>query len=80
MRATITTTIETPMCCKELAAALSVSVHFVYKMRSAGFRMTWNADLRCEAATATEARHWMKQTNFRVVRGYAKKNGKQSNV
>lgn len=61
------------MCCKELAAALSVSVHFIYKMRSAGFRMTWNADLRCKAATVTAARRWIKQTNFRIVRGGVRK-------
>lgn len=73
MRATITTTIETPMCCKELAAALSVSVHFVYKMRSAGFRMTWNADLRCEAATVAAAKSWIRNTKFRVVRGGVRK-------
>lgn len=73
MKTTITTTIETPMCCKELAQALSVSVYFVYKMRSAGFAMSWNADLRCEAATPTQARRWMERTKFRVVRGLVRK-------
>lgn len=73
MRATITTTIETPMCCKELAQELSVSVSFVYKMRSAGFSMSWNSDLRCEAATPHQARRWMKRTKFRIVRGGVRK-------
>lgn len=73
MRATITTTIETPMCCKELAQALSVSVYFVYKMRSAGFLMSWNSDLRCSAATPAAARQWMKRTKFRIVRGGVRK-------
>lgn len=73
MRTTITTTIRTPLCCKELAAELSVSVFFIYKMRSAGFEMRWNADIRCEAATAEAARRWIKKTKFRVVRGRVQK-------
>lgn len=78
MRASIRTTIETPLCCKELAVALTdvfsrpVSVHFIYKMRHCGFTMEWNADLRCEASTVKAARLWLKKTKFRVVNGRGK--------
>jgi hypothetical protein len=72
MRATITTTIETPLCCKELAAALSVSVHFVYQMRACGFTMTWDSTARCEVADPREARAWLRRTKFRVVNGRGK--------
>lgn len=73
MRATITTTIRTPLCCKELAAELSVSVYFIYKMRSAGFEMQWDSNMRCQSATAEAARRWIKKTKFRVVRGRVQK-------
>ena len=77
MRTTITTTVETPMSCKELAQALRVNVWFVYKMRGAGFAMTWNAEMRCTAATPTQARQWIERTKFRIVRGGVQKGCKK---
>ena len=72
MRATITTTIETPMCCKELAQALSVSVHFVYQMRACGFAMTWDSRTRCNVSNPKKARYWLKKTKFRLLDGRGK--------
>lgn len=69
MRAIITTTISAPLCIKQLAGELGVSLSFVYKMRSAGFSMEWHAEHRCEVTTAAAAKAWMKQTGFRIVRG-----------
>lgn len=80
MRTTITTTIETPLCCKELASELSVLVFFIYKMRSAGFEMRWDSDMRCEAATSESARRWIKKTKFRVVRGWVQKGCKSGRL
>lgn len=61
--------IEQPLCVKQLAAALDRHPSFVYKMRLAGFIMEFDANLRCQAATVTQARAWLKATGFRVVNG-----------
>jgi len=61
-----------PMTVKELAAALRVSCHFVYQMRSCGFVMDWSSEVRREAATLTQARYWLKRTKFKVVNGRGK--------
>ncbi len=63
--------ISAPLCVKELAAALGKALgrnthpSFVYAMRGAGFKMKWNAKLRCEVATLGEAQQWLEETGFR---------------
>ena len=78
MRATISTTIstipmDTPLCVKQLAAALDRHPSFVYCMRGSGFVMRWDATIRGEAATVNEARAWLKATGFRIINGYGVK-------
>lgn len=60
---------DSPLCVKQLAAALDRHTSFVYAMRAAGFVMKWNAELRCQAATVAEAKTWLQATGFRVIRG-----------
>ena len=61
--------VNAPLCVKELAAALGVSAHFVYQMRACGFAMEWSAELRCQAASESSAREWIKTADFRIVNG-----------
>lgn len=59
------------LCVKELAVALGQALgrnthaSFVYAMRGAGFKMRWDAKLRCEVATLEEAQRWLAATGFR---------------
>lgn len=71
MRATITstTTIETPLCVKELAAKIGVSTHYVYQMRAAGFPMRWDTTSHCYVTTWHAALRWRETRRFRLVRG-----------
>jgi hypothetical protein len=65
MKVTIRTTIDAPLCVKELAAALGKHASFVYAMRGAGFVMRWSSELRCEAATVEQAKQWLSKTGWR---------------
>lgn len=59
----------TPLRVKELAPALGVSTSFVYKMRACGFVMTGTRKNN-QTATLSAARLWLKETRFRVVKGW----------
>lgn len=54
---------------KELAQALGVGIHFVYQMRACGFQMEWDAEARGQTVTESEARSWIAQNCFKIVRG-----------
>jgi hypothetical protein len=62
-------TIRTKLSVKELSGPLGKSVGYVYKMRMAGFPMTWDEKNRCWVATVESARAWVRRTKFRVVAG-----------
>ncbi len=57
-------------CVKELAVALQVGAHFIYQMRTCGFRMGRQAGRRgSQTATVEEAIHWIMANDFRLVKG-----------
>ncbi|HEV2455536.1 MAG TPA: hypothetical protein VGY98_14825 [Verrucomicrobiae bacterium] len=55
-----------PLLVKQLAAALGVSLRFVYQMRACGFRMRGHTRRR-QMATLKQARAWIKTRQFRLV-------------
>jgi hypothetical protein len=61
--------ISEPLSVKELAASLDVSLRFVYQMRACGFLMRGHTRHR-QAATLEEARAWIKENDFRLVKSF----------
>lgn len=61
--------ISEPLSVKQLAASLGVSLRFVYQMRARGFPMYGDTRQR-QAATPEEARAWIKENNFRLVKSF----------
>jgi hypothetical protein len=59
--------ISEPLPVKQLAAALRVSLRFVYQMRACGFPMRGETRQR-QAATPDEARAWIEAHNFRLIK------------
>ncbi|HUA64330.1 MAG TPA: hypothetical protein VME24_00680 [Alphaproteobacteria bacterium] len=58
-----------PLFVKELAAALGVSLRFIYQMRACGFSMHGDTRYR-QMATVEEARAWIKANNFRLNKSF----------
>lgn len=53
---------------KELAAALDVSVRYVYEMRRCGFQMHGENNY-CQTATVAAAKKWILENGFRIISG-----------
>lgn len=66
-----------PLFVKELAVALGVSTRFIYQMRACGFVMEGDVHQR-QKATVAEARAWIKENNFRLIKSKGMIGGPES--